>query len=313
MRDYNTPGLKGVIVDLWLFGQMVKKYLPKQSKILANFGFEPTLYAQAWFFCLFVRTLPQELCVRIWDIYICEGKFIMFKTAILILYIVCHKCKDMIKEDNIEDFLHALQHPDAKWFKTEKFIERLTKFKIDSKAKRKFLEQAESYRYEQFGAIHTITSTAPELAFDNETEGENSEIESDRCYFTDDPLDNDNHSSSICDEDDSEYKFTPATKSPSTSQSSLKRPSSLKNAKNKSNPVSNVIRVEVDDDDNDCIQPGGDDTPSITRRHFGSSSMSSSETSHKYSATRDSPIALSACSSSTSEHKESQGEIYDNE
>ena len=138
MRDYNTPGLKGVIVDLWLFGQMLKKYLPKESKILANFGFEPTLYAQAWFFCLFVRTLPAELCVRIWDIYICEGKFVMFKTAILIVYIVCHKCKDVIKEESIEEFLHALQHPQPKWFKIEKFIEKLTKFKIDSRAKRKF-------------------------------------------------------------------------------------------------------------------------------------------------------------------------------
>ena len=287
MRDYNTPGLEGVIVDLWLFGQMVKKFLPKQNKILEMFGFEPTLYAQAWFFCLFVRTLPLDLCVRIWDMYICEGKFVMFKTALLILYIVCHKNKQLIKNEEMEEFLQALQHPDAKWFKTERFVEKLVKFRIETRHKRRFLEQAESFRYETFGAKHTITSHAPELRYENFEPI--SEVDSTENYFSDD-----------CESDFGTFDRKKKTSDtlPTTARDSLIDEETITS-------LNGLMQVNVDVNISSSTNVQ-DAEPGKGKMEFGtynrkiSSGKSCDSSSHGHS-----PIALSACSSSTSEHKES--------
>ena len=302
MRDYNTPGLEGVIVDLWLFGEMVRKYLPKQNNILATFGFEPTLYAQAWFFCLFVRTLPIELCVRIWDMYICEGKFVMYKTALLILYIVCHKNKQLIKNEDEEQFLHALQHPDPKWFKTEKFVERVVKFRIDTKHKRRFLEQAEAFRYEQFGAKHTITSNAPELRYEiRETDFDPiSEIDNSESRFhSDDAISTAN---SLCYDNEITIFSTNAVNSNTLtdleSQSEAKKDSTLV-------PLPDVIHVKVDSNaSNDNMSEEASFVSGPKNFVFGINRKSSAKGSVENISPNNSPLALSACSSSTSEHKE---------
>lgn len=42
-------------------------------------------YCTEWFLCAFTRTLPWDTLLRVWDIFLCEGVKVLFKTSLVIL------------------------------------------------------------------------------------------------------------------------------------------------------------------------------------------------------------------------------------
>jgi hypothetical protein len=44
---------------------------------------EPILYMTEWFLCVFIRTLPWDTILRVWDMFLCEGKLCLFQLPVL--------------------------------------------------------------------------------------------------------------------------------------------------------------------------------------------------------------------------------------
>jgi len=75
--DYNT--------FLCLFKGLLKKVCPQVYRHLKKVNAEPMFYCTEWFLCAFTRTLPWDTLLRVWDVFLCEGVKVLFKTALVIL------------------------------------------------------------------------------------------------------------------------------------------------------------------------------------------------------------------------------------
>lgn len=64
---------------------LLKKVCPPVYKHLKKVNAEPMFYCTEWFLCAFTRTLPWDTLLRVWDIFLCEGVKVLFKTSLVIL------------------------------------------------------------------------------------------------------------------------------------------------------------------------------------------------------------------------------------
>lgn len=53
---------------------LLHKVSPTAHRHLNKHNLEPILYMTEWFMCAFSRTLPWASVLRIWDMFLCEGK-----------------------------------------------------------------------------------------------------------------------------------------------------------------------------------------------------------------------------------------------
>lgn len=84
MRDMFAPKMPGLQKAFYVHLSLVKKYMPRLGKHLMEAKFEPSMYGSQWFMTIFSCHLPFECTVRIWDIFIVEGKKILFRVALAI-------------------------------------------------------------------------------------------------------------------------------------------------------------------------------------------------------------------------------------
>lgn len=55
---------------------LLHKVSPAAHRHLKKHNLEPILYMTEWFMCAFSRTLPWASVLRIWDMFLCEGKML---------------------------------------------------------------------------------------------------------------------------------------------------------------------------------------------------------------------------------------------
>ena len=67
------------------FIQTLKKYCPKVENHFTNFEITPSLYLCDWFENLFCKVLNYDIVIRIWDLFLLKGEYIIFQTAIAII------------------------------------------------------------------------------------------------------------------------------------------------------------------------------------------------------------------------------------
>lgn len=84
MREMFTHNLPGLQKATYVHLSLVKKYMPKLGQHLLNINYHPSMYCSPWFMTLFSTVLPFECTVRIWDIFMVEGKKILFRVALAI-------------------------------------------------------------------------------------------------------------------------------------------------------------------------------------------------------------------------------------
>lgn len=85
LEDYYSPDMQVVQRDGLILQGLLKKVCPPVYKHLKKVNAEPMYYCTEWFLCAFTRTLPWDSLLRIWDIFLCEGVKVLFKTALVIL------------------------------------------------------------------------------------------------------------------------------------------------------------------------------------------------------------------------------------
>lgn len=74
------------LVRQWLFihDRLLERFCEPLFRHLSKLSINSDMYVMSWYLTLFTR-FPTELCVRVWDIFLYEGRKIFFRLAIAIL------------------------------------------------------------------------------------------------------------------------------------------------------------------------------------------------------------------------------------
>ncbi|XP_046980114.1 TBC1 domain family member whacked [Schistocerca americana] len=82
---YYSQGMETLQLDGDILFGLLKKVSPSVYKHIKKQKIEPILYMTEWFLCVFTRTLPWDTILRVWDMFLCEGVKVIFKTALVLL------------------------------------------------------------------------------------------------------------------------------------------------------------------------------------------------------------------------------------
>jgi hypothetical protein len=81
------PGLPGLEECIFVHNALLKKYMPKLAARLTEIGFVPQMYCVHWFMTIFAVYFPMDIVVRIWDVYLIEGRKTVFRIGLAIMKI----------------------------------------------------------------------------------------------------------------------------------------------------------------------------------------------------------------------------------
>ena len=124
-----------------LFNEIFKLNLPKVYLHFQENEVFPEHYLLEWFMTLFTRNLNIELALRIWDIYMIEGIFVLYKTAIVIFSLDEKKILSM----DFGEIMNFLKNLDKNNYDEDKFVEELNKVKLNDKIVNKIQQLNEEY------------------------------------------------------------------------------------------------------------------------------------------------------------------------
>ena len=65
--------------------KLLKRYLPELDTRLTDLHISPAMYCTEWFMCVYTRSFPYDVVVRIWDIFLSEGWVIVYQVALALL------------------------------------------------------------------------------------------------------------------------------------------------------------------------------------------------------------------------------------
>ncbi|KAG9396308.1 GTPase activating protein [Carpediemonas membranifera] len=85
LPNYYSSDLKHVRIDVAVLGQLCEIHLPKLARHFKKHEVEWSLVCMEWFMCLFVKSLPTESSLRVWDLLFSEHSKIIFRIAMGIL------------------------------------------------------------------------------------------------------------------------------------------------------------------------------------------------------------------------------------
>ena len=124
-----------------LFSEIFKLNLPKLYLHFQENEIFPEHYLLEWFMTLYTRNLNIELAFRIWDIYMIEGIFVLYKSAIVIFSLDEKKMLNM----EFSEIMNFLKNLDKNNYDEDKFVEELNKVKLNEKIVNKILQLNEEY------------------------------------------------------------------------------------------------------------------------------------------------------------------------
>ncbi|KAH9525710.1 hypothetical protein Btru_002125 [Bulinus truncatus] len=85
LTGYYSLGLEAVQLDGDVLFGLLKKSSPSVYKHMKNQHIEPIMYMTEWFMCVFTRTLPWTVVLRLWDQFLCEGVKVLFRVGLVLL------------------------------------------------------------------------------------------------------------------------------------------------------------------------------------------------------------------------------------
>ena len=132
---------KNIKKRLELFSEIFKLNLPKLYNHFQDNEVYPEHYLLEWFMTLFTRNLNIELALRIWDIYMIEGIFAVFKTGIVIFSL---DEKNLLSKD-FGEIMNFLRNLDKNNYDEDKFVEELNNVKFNETIINKIYQLNEEY------------------------------------------------------------------------------------------------------------------------------------------------------------------------
>lgn len=142
------PGMPGLAKNFYILLSLEKKFLPKIFAKFNEMSYVPQIYASQWFLTLFSVYFPFEVVVRIWDIFLVEGRKTMFRFALAILKL--HE-KQLIDAD-MEELFHILKD-----YKDKVDFDKLLKCALEYTFSKKLIDDLEKeYEENPKKEIHDI-------------------------------------------------------------------------------------------------------------------------------------------------------------
>lgn len=130
LQDYYSTSMEIVQRDGLILQALLKKLSMPSYKHLKKVNAEPMLYCTEWFLCAFTRTLPWDSLLRIWDIFLCEGVKVLFKTALVILIGCLGKHEYRKKCPGLYETLQLLRSPPEHILTEEYLIFHINKLNL---------------------------------------------------------------------------------------------------------------------------------------------------------------------------------------
>ena len=85
MNDLFVPGFPKLFLYFQILETLVRTKLPHLYAHFQKHDMIPATYATRWFLMMFIGQVPFYCVVRIWDIFLAEGNYIMFCVALALL------------------------------------------------------------------------------------------------------------------------------------------------------------------------------------------------------------------------------------
>ena len=115
-----------------IFLAVLLENLPDVHRDLEVQGVQLPIFLMEWFVTLYSKTLPQEVSVRVWDLYFYYGESALFKAGITIMKIL----KDELLSKDLSDIMTCFTHISEKITDPEKFILQYDTIKLPENLKR---------------------------------------------------------------------------------------------------------------------------------------------------------------------------------
>eukprot|EP00040_Diaphanoeca_grandis_P028324 m.163829 g.163829 ORF g.163829 m.163829 type:complete len:544 (+) comp31307_c0_seq1:262-1893(+) len=98
LKGFYNSGLREIMIASGTLHDLVCKTMPQLGEHFTKNDLEPLLYFTDWFMCAFVKTLPWQTVLRVWDMFLFEGQKILYRAALAILHLSAHtlltQCRD---------------------------------------------------------------------------------------------------------------------------------------------------------------------------------------------------------------------------
>jgi len=99
LEGFFDDGLPAVQLNLEIMHRILALKSPALHAMFEQSQMHPTLYATDWFMCCFVKTLPWQTVLRLWDMFFFEGIKVFFRAAMAVLLLsethIKSNCPDM--------------------------------------------------------------------------------------------------------------------------------------------------------------------------------------------------------------------------
>ena len=109
--------------NILFFNQIFRNRLPNIEEHFKQLEIIPDLYFIPWMDDLFIKTLDTKILLQVFDLYLINGEYVLFQTAITILKTL----EDELRNLTISQVLNLLKRLPEK-YKKEKFFEVFNSF-----------------------------------------------------------------------------------------------------------------------------------------------------------------------------------------
>ncbi|CBY39030.1 unnamed protein product [Oikopleura dioica] len=112
--DYFIPGyydigLTAIQMDGLILESLTGSYCSDVHKLLKATKVESMYYMTDWFMCIFIRTLPWNTVLRVFDLFLSEGVKVLFRVGLTMLRENLYSLSKKLKKNNADDlFMDAM-------------------------------------------------------------------------------------------------------------------------------------------------------------------------------------------------------------
>ena len=96
MRNMFSEGMSGVHEALHVTERLMRKFLPKLYRHLANEHIDVSMFATQWFVTVYASTFRFDLVACVWDSFLVEGWKVVYRAMLALLQ---HAQKDLLELD----------------------------------------------------------------------------------------------------------------------------------------------------------------------------------------------------------------------
>ncbi|XP_028394922.1 EVI5-like protein isoform X2 [Dendronephthya gigantea] len=104
MRELYKPNMSELGLCIYQLENLVQELLPELHGHFKAQGFHTAMYASSWFLTLFSSVFPLNVAFRIMDMFICDGRDILFRLSLAILTLSINELLKCDMEEILQHF-----------------------------------------------------------------------------------------------------------------------------------------------------------------------------------------------------------------